>query len=971
MASEAVGEGREAPKTKIFISYSRKDMAFADRLDAALKGRNFEPLIDRTEIYAFEDWWARIQALIAQADTVIFVLSPNSVGSDVCEKEVAYASSLNKRFAPVVFRRVDDKSVPRTLARLNFIFFDDDALFEGSFDRLCEALQTNIDWIRKHTEFGVHAHRWELAGRPGPSGLMLRPPLLDEAEGWIAWPPRGAPEPTEVTRAYIVASRTAFQQELSARKAEVDRFLVAQSRFLVDRASAAQSGGDFVTALLLSLEALPQPDSRSELQRTRPLIAEAEAALISTITSLLSRKTDPDDFVEFCVFSHDGTMHLTATENEATIYRHFGAKSVVRLTGHSDTILNAAFSHDQKLVATASKDRTVAIWDVKSGTHLVSCLGHTGDVVSVVFMPSKKHLLTLSLDGTGRIWSVEDGSHLTAFEFNVSSTRNCFRVIQEVAPTWDAPGRLSRREMTTDPLIIPTKDEFRFGLRGSKHRALLSPTSEHVLTLDGSTLKLWNGLNGALTTEFSLGGVPIFAEFSPDARLFAAALNDGSVKLIDLETSHGLVLVSDLQAAPLAFSCNGTRLATTDDKKVLVWDISEHRRYGLSGAASNLMATLTTWDLKIDSLAFCQGNHDLIAISGFGSNAFVFERDKVCLQTSRGRKVVDSGPLPDWVSGLRLSSDGRCVVSFSYDNIVHVWHRGSEGDFVHLRALDHGKREREDDVEDVQFSSDGSKLVVTSHRQTSIFDILSGDRKQLIATGGTSAAFVLADQYVLVCDCEYFLPFGPTPRLYHVATGRQCGLFAPGDFRVNDAYIVSAGRHLFAVSDDKAYLYRNIFEAERLVHLAKWSSPRALSEAERQLHSLDIGIPQWCIDQHKPPFTYPENLPEQPDPASPDVYGQFYDSFRKPLISDAVERAVKFLGQGNGQALEIVIKNIFDEYQNRLRQNRTKFRDNDDFTLAGEGFREIVITLNRVGCMELATKLASEYTGPPYDKSGT
>ena len=44
-------------KAKIFISYSRRDLAFADRLDAALKARGFEPLIDRSEIYAFEDWW--------------------------------------------------------------------------------------------------------------------------------------------------------------------------------------------------------------------------------------------------------------------------------------------------------------------------------------------------------------------------------------------------------------------------------------------------------------------------------------------------------------------------------------------------------------------------------------------------------------------------------------------------------------------------------------------------------------------------------------------------------------------------------------------------------------------------------------------------------------------------------------------------------------------------------------------------
>ena len=206
MASEAAGDGRqEAAKVKVFISYSRKDMAFADRLDTALQGRNFEPLIDRTEIYAFEDWWARIQSLIAQADTVIFVLSPDSVGSDVCGKEVAFAASLNKRFAPIVFQRVDDKSVPEALSRLNFIFFDQDALFDASFSRLCDALHTNIDWIRKHTEYGEAARRWELDGRPG--GLLLRSPVLEEAERWIASRPPGAPAPTETTQTFITESR--------------------------------------------------------------------------------------------------------------------------------------------------------------------------------------------------------------------------------------------------------------------------------------------------------------------------------------------------------------------------------------------------------------------------------------------------------------------------------------------------------------------------------------------------------------------------------------------------------------------------------------------------------------------------------------------------------------------------------------------------------------------------------------------
>src|SRR5215469_3177304 len=107
MDSETTGSNEQPSRAAVFISYSRKDMAFADRVEAALKARGFEPLIDRTEIYAFEDWWKRIEALITGADTIVFVLSPDSVASDVALKEIAYAASLNKRFAPIVCRPID------------------------------------------------------------------------------------------------------------------------------------------------------------------------------------------------------------------------------------------------------------------------------------------------------------------------------------------------------------------------------------------------------------------------------------------------------------------------------------------------------------------------------------------------------------------------------------------------------------------------------------------------------------------------------------------------------------------------------------------------------------------------------------------------------------------------------------------------------------------------------------------------
>jgi formylglycine-generating enzyme required for sulfatase activity len=207
MAEGAEQAQNGQPKAKIFISYSRKDMAFADRLETALKARGFEPLIDRTEIYAFEDWWTRLETLIGRADTIVFVLSPDAVASEVALKEVAYAASLNKRFAPIVHRRVEDSAVPEPLRRLNFIFFDDPARFDANADALAEALQTDIGWIRQHTEFGEAARRWSVAGRPGPRGLLLRSPVLEQAERWIASRPHGAPAPTEDVSAFVAESR--------------------------------------------------------------------------------------------------------------------------------------------------------------------------------------------------------------------------------------------------------------------------------------------------------------------------------------------------------------------------------------------------------------------------------------------------------------------------------------------------------------------------------------------------------------------------------------------------------------------------------------------------------------------------------------------------------------------------------------------------------------------------------------------
>src|SRR5580692_7151709 len=88
-------------RLRVFISYSRRDLAFTERLVAALEARGFDVLIDRRNLPALEDWERELIGFIRQSDTIVFVVSQNSIASKVCAWEIEQVRSYSKRLAPV------------------------------------------------------------------------------------------------------------------------------------------------------------------------------------------------------------------------------------------------------------------------------------------------------------------------------------------------------------------------------------------------------------------------------------------------------------------------------------------------------------------------------------------------------------------------------------------------------------------------------------------------------------------------------------------------------------------------------------------------------------------------------------------------------------------------------------------------------------------------------------------------------
>src|SRR6266436_6710860 len=115
---------QQVPRSEeVFISYSRKDKEFVRRLHEALKRRDREAWVDWEDVRPTEDFMQAIFGAIEGSDTFIFVLTPDSVASLVCGREIAHAAAHNKRMVPIVAREVNAGTAPEALAKLNYIFF--------------------------------------------------------------------------------------------------------------------------------------------------------------------------------------------------------------------------------------------------------------------------------------------------------------------------------------------------------------------------------------------------------------------------------------------------------------------------------------------------------------------------------------------------------------------------------------------------------------------------------------------------------------------------------------------------------------------------------------------------------------------------------------------------------------------------------------------------------------------------------
>ena len=122
--------------TQVFLSYSRKDLAFVKQLAADLKANGLEVWYDLSRLEGGDRWSRAIEQAIRYSQFVIVVLSPDSNESEWVEKEFIFASGLKRKIIPLFYRPCDLR-----LTYINLHYIDiQGGKYKQNFNQILRAL---------------------------------------------------------------------------------------------------------------------------------------------------------------------------------------------------------------------------------------------------------------------------------------------------------------------------------------------------------------------------------------------------------------------------------------------------------------------------------------------------------------------------------------------------------------------------------------------------------------------------------------------------------------------------------------------------------------------------------------------------------------------------------------------------------------------------------------------------------------
>ncbi len=696
----------------LFISYSRRNKDFVRKLYDALANRtDIKVWVDWEGIPPTADWMAEIHSAIQQANTFVFIISPDSIASPVCKLELEHAVKHNKRLIPIL--HILDPNVPKVLADLNWIYFQDTDDFEASFRKLDEAIHTDLDWVKMHTRLLVKAIEWDAKHKD--ESFLLRGRDLQDANSWMRDSTNKEPIPAQLHTQYLIASRDAE----SVRQKRTMGFIAVS---LIVAVILAIWAGYQSRVAFAQREIAEQKRMEADQQRNEALVQREEANKQRSLAIERQREAEWERLrADSLRLTAEANSRIAQENSQIAEKRRIEAENQKQraemekakadsLKGIAEINERIAISQKQKAdsLRYLSVARTIAIQSLRlqgddanlnallalqayrmstekggsamdpdmynalrSGINRLQnpqyhiLRGHTDEVRQVIYDPDGHFLLSCSDDGQIFIWTIADSIGRPQVIKNLNNRPRALALSpdKQLLAAGCVDGQILLIDLRNPDMIRQS-----FPAHNGMITSLAFSADGKMLISGGydGYLKGWRKTEGLMPILPS----PIQAEHIPlrinsiainrDGRFLAAACDSGLIHLLD-KTTGEVTKIRTLRATRLssiAFSNNDQYLAVgTTDGAVLVWPIADLsvEPLGFFGHSSGITQVVFSRDSQF------------LASASFDKTIRIWSMEK-----PEDRPIVLEGH-DYWVWSISFNSDGSKLISGSTDRTIRIW----------------------------------------------------------------------------------------------------------------------------------------------------------------------------------------------------------------------------------------------------------------------------------------------------------
>jgi WD40 repeat protein len=374
--------------------------------------------------------------------------------------------------------------------------------------------------------------------------------------------------------------------------------------------------------------------------------------------------------------SFDGAVYIWALTSDAP--GSVSATLAHTLRGHTGAVNAVAYSPTEDILASASEDKTIRIWDPHTGQELLTLTGHTSEVESIAFSADGHYLISGSRDLTVRVWDVM-ARNPNALLTLLSGPRNLVTAVAFspdnrflVAGTQDHAlrvwnqGFVARQGLTT--------------LSGHESRVrgvAYSPDGVHLASSDDEGwTRIWDVTTGEPVRDLSpVGGTVWNLTYSPDGQYLVTCAADNNAYVWD-QTSARPIAVLEAHTADVEdaeFSGDGRYLVTGgDDQKGILWNT-------------------TTWTTETEltipgfrnpgqiwNVAYSPDGRWIAtgySSANYGASVVLWQVDVPVagtpIQVTPVVTFTDHGG--NYVLGLSFSPDSRYLASVAWDGTARIW----------------------------------------------------------------------------------------------------------------------------------------------------------------------------------------------------------------------------------------------------------------------------------------------------------